>query len=108
MGAFLFLLGIAAAPAATTPADLDRRCYALMTELAESEDARAARVGRTAAFWFLGRIDAVGGSAPEEAAPQSSDDRRALLGACAEAIRAAGIDFSTIGDTLAAPARPAA
>lgn len=87
---------------------LDQRCLRLMADLAEDEDPRVRDLGRVAAQYFLGRIDAaqpgfdieaaLAGSAPAGA------DREALLGQCGDAMQAGGRDFRTIGRALA-PAR---
>jgi hypothetical protein len=91
-------------------AALDQRCFRLMAELAEDEDPRIRSLGRTAAQYFLGRIDA---SAPnynseaalETPAPQGADRTR-LLGDCGHAMQAGGRDFRSIGEALAPRSRP--
>ena len=99
----------ATAPAAD--AALDQRCFRLMADLAEDEDPRIQSLGRTAAQYFLGRIDAAEpgfdldaalGRRGARAAPSAS----ALLGRCGDAMQAGGRDFRTIGQALAAPVAP--
>jgi hypothetical protein len=107
---------LAAAPTQTpvnepvSPAALDERCFRLMADLAEDEDPRIRGLGRTAAQYFLGRIDAVRpGFDPAEARDESAPagaERQQLLAACGDAMAAGGHDFSSIGRTLAAPRRP--
>jgi len=91
-------------------AALDQRCFRLMADLAEDEDPRIRSLGRTAAQYFLGRIDASAPSYNSEAAletpsPQGSDRTR-LLSDCGQAMQAGGRDFRTIGEALAPRARP--
>ncbi len=98
----------ASAPAAATA--LDQRCYRLMADLAEDEDLRIRGLGRTAAQYFLGRLDAAMPGFDAEAAldapaPQGADRTR-LLGACGNAMQAGGRDFRSIGEALAPRSRP--
>ena len=100
-----------ALPASADPAPLDQRCFRLMADLAEDEDPAAPRLGRVAAQYFLGRIDAAApGFDPEAALEQgaSGEDAGALLRQCGDAMQAGGHDFRTIGEALAPTARPAA
>ena len=106
---------LAAAPTnepAPAAAALDQRCFALMAELAGDEDPRIQSLGRTAAQYFLGRIDAASPGFDFDAALErevpAGAEREALLGQCGDAMQA-GRDFRTIGQALAAPAgRPIA
>ena len=89
---------------------LDERCFRLMADLAEDEDPRIRGLGRTAAQYFLGRIDAVRpgfdpAAAPDATAPGDAE-RDQLLARCGNAMEAGGHDFRSIGRQLAAPARP--
>jgi hypothetical protein len=91
-------------------AALDQRCFRLMADLAEDGDPRIRGLGRTAAQYFLGRIDAArpgfdSDAALEAPAPQGSERTR-LLGACGNAMSAGGRDFRSIGEALAPPTRP--
>jgi hypothetical protein len=93
-----------------SPVALDERCFRLMADLAEDEDPRIRGLGRMAAQYFLGRIDAANpGFDPEGVlaldAPQGSE-RDALLGRCGDAMQAGGRDFRSIGQALAPAARP--
>jgi hypothetical protein len=88
-----------------TGAALDQRCFRLMADLAEDRDPRVQGLGRMAAQYFLGRIDAAEpGFDPdamlEAAAPQGAE-RQTLLGRCGDAMQAGGRDFRTIGQQLA-------
>lgn len=102
---------LAAAPTPTpgndpvSPVALDERCFRLMADLAEDEDPRIRGLGRMAAQYFLGRIDAANPAfdpeaALDSAAPQGAE-RQALLGRCGDAMRAGGRDFRAIGQQLA-------
>ena len=97
----------ASGPAAS--AALDQRCFRLMAALAEDEDPRIQRLGRTAAQYFLGRIDAAepGFDFDAALAAEAPDaaEREALLGQCGDALQAGGRDFRNIGQALTAPAR---
>jgi hypothetical protein len=98
----------APAPAPETGAALDRRCFRLMADLAEDDDPRVSSLGRMAAQYFLGRIDAAHpGSDPaaalEAEAPQGVERER-LLAACGDAMEAGGRDFRAIGRALRRPA----
>ncbi len=116
MESVLFAALFAATPiASSAPANtatLDRRCFALMASLAEDEDPRARSLGRVAAHYFLGRIDAAEpGFDPEtalEGAAPSEAERGVLLRSCGDAMQAGGLDFRTIGATLLPEERPAA
>ena len=101
---------IAPANEPAAPAALDQRCFRLMADLAEDEDPRIRGLGRTAAQYFLGRIDAARpgfdpDAALEAPAPQGAERTR-LLGSCGQAMEAGGRDFRSIGEALAPPVRP--
>ena len=91
-------------------AALDQRCFRLMADLAEDRDPRIQSLGRMAAQYFLGRIDAARpGFDPEAAlgeAPPGGAERERLLGRCGDAMQAGGRDFRGIGQALAPPRRP--
>ena len=97
------------APAAG--AVLDQRCFRLMAELAEDGDPRVQGLGRMAAQYFLGRIDAAEPGFDPDAAMDSpvpaGAERQRLLGQCGDAMQAGGRDFRTIGRRLAPRGRPA-
>jgi len=100
------------APGNDAPAGaaLDQRCFVLMADLAGDEDQRIRSLGRMAAQYFLGRIDAARpgfdpASALEAEAPTGAERER-LLGACGDAMEAGGRDFRAIGRQLAPPRRP--
>ena len=97
------------APAAG--AVLDQRCFRLMADLAEDRDPRVQGLGRTAAQYFLGRIDAAEPGFDPDAAMDSpvpaGAERQRLLGQCGDAMQAGGRDFRTIGRRLAPRGRPA-
>ena len=106
MHSLLLLLAFAAAPVGARPSEaLDLRCYRLMAELAEHEDARIRQMGMTAAHYFLGRIDAHSPGADLDAAG-GEEPREPLLRACGEAMGAAGRDFRRMGEALAPNRRP--
>ena len=78
-----------------------------MAQLAEDQDPRVQSLGRVAAQYFLGRIDAASpGFDPENAASPEPGDRTALLRRCGDAMQAGGRDFRSIGQALAPGARP--
>ena len=86
---------------------LDQRCFSLMAQLAESGDPRVQSLGRVAAQYFLGRIDAaMPGFDPANAAPPAPGDHSALLRSCGDAMAAGGRDFRSIGEALAPGRRP--
>jgi hypothetical protein len=89
---------------------LDQRCFRLMADLAENEDPRIRGLGRMAAQYFLGRIDAAQpGFDPEAAlaaAAPAGAEREQLLGRCGDAMQAGGHDFRSIGQALAPARRP--
>jgi hypothetical protein len=89
---------------------LDQRCYRLMADLAEDRDPRVQGLGRMAAQYFLGRIDAADpGFDPDgalDAPAPSGAERQQLLGQCGDAMQAGGRDFRTIGQQLAPRRRP--
>jgi hypothetical protein len=90
---------------------LDQRCYRLMADLAEDQDPRVQGLGRMAAQYFLGRIDAADpGFDPDgalDAPAPAGAERRQLLGQCGDAMQAGGRNFRTIGQQLAPRGRPA-
>ena len=78
-----------------------------MAQLAEDRDPRVRSLGRVAAQYFLGRIDAASpGFDPESVAPPEPGDHGALLRRCGDAMQAGGRDFRTIGQALAPGSRP--
>ena len=109
IAASIFAAASTNGPASVPTADpaLDERCLRLMAALAEEEDPRVQRLGRTAAQYFLGRLDATRPGFDLDAAlaadAPASAEREALLGRCGEAMQAGGRDFRTIGEELAAP-----
>ena len=91
-------------------AALNQRCFRLMAALAEDRDPRVQGLGRMAAQYFLGRIDAAQpGFDPDAAlagdAPQGAERSR-LLGQCGDAMQAGGRDFRSIGEALVPRGRP--
>lgn len=115
MGSVLIAALLAATPAtlptAADPAGLDRRCFALMAEIAEDEDPRLRALGRVAAPYFLGRIDAIDAGVETEESratePPAGEERGDLLIACGDAMLSGGYDFEGIGDGLTPPDLPA-
>jgi hypothetical protein len=99
---------LAAAPPSAPVDDanaLDRRCFGLMAGLAEDDDPRVRSLGRVAAQYFLGRIDAANpGFDPASVEPVQGNNQ-ALLSRCGDAMQAGGTDFRAIGQALASPAR---
>ena len=86
---------------------LDQRCFGLMAQLAEDQDPRVQSLGRVAAQYFLGRIDAASpGFDPAAVAAPEPGERTALLRRCGDAMQAGGRDFRSIGEALAPGARP--
>ena len=84
---------------------LDQRCFRLMAELAGDRDPRVQGLGRMAAQYFLGRLDAADPGFDSDAvmdgpAPAGAE-RQQLLGQCGDAMQAGGRDFRTIGQQLA-------
>ena len=95
------------APVADAATALDQRCFSLMAELAEDQDPRVRSLGRVAAQYFLGRIDAASpGFDPESAAATDSGDHADLLRRCGDAMQAGGRDFRSIGEALAPANHP--
>jgi len=93
----------------TGPA-LNERCFRLMADLAEDGDPRVQGLGRMAAQYFLGRIDAAQPGFDPEAllaaeAPRGPE-RQQLLGQCGDAMQAGGRDFRSIGEALVPSGRP--
>jgi hypothetical protein len=97
------------APVGDAATALDQRCFSLMAQLAEDQDPRVQSLGRVAAQYFLGRIDAASpGFDPENASPPEPGERTALLRRCGDAMQAGGRDFRSIGQALAPGSRPSA
>jgi hypothetical protein len=89
---------------------LNQRCFRLMADLAEDRDPRVQGLGRMAAQYFLGRIDAAQpgfdpASALEAEAPAGAE-RAQLLARCGDAMQAGGHDFRSIGEALVPRGRP--
>lgn len=88
---------------------LDQRCFRLMAELAEDRDPRVQGLGRMAAQYFLGRIDAAEpGFDPDavlDARAPAGAERQRLIGQCGDAMQAGGRDFRAIGQQLSTPTR---
>jgi hypothetical protein len=117
MESVLLAASIIAAASTSMPANepaagaaLDQRCFALMADLAEDDDPRIRSLGRMAAQYFLGRLDAARpgfdpAAALDSDAPQGHE-RQQLLGACGDAMETGGRDFRAIGRQLAPPRRP--
>ena len=88
----------------------DQRCFRLMADLAEDRDPRVQGLGRMAAQYFLGRIDAANpGFDPDaimDAPVPVGAERQQLLGQCGDAMQSGGRDFRTIGRQLAPQRRP--
>jgi hypothetical protein len=89
---------------------LNQRCFRLMADLAGDRDPRVQGLGRMAAQYFLGRIDAAQpGFDPDAAltgeAPQGAERSR-LLAQCGDAMQAGGHDFRSIGEALVPRGRP--
>jgi hypothetical protein len=88
---------------------LDRRCFGLMAGLAEDDDPRVRSLGRVAAQYFLGRIDAASPGFDPASVEVPQGNRDALLRRCGDAMQAGGRDFRAIGEQLAVPRpRPSA
>ena len=89
---------------------LDQRCFRLMADLAGDQDPRVQGLGRMAAQYFLGRIDAANPAFDPDAAMDApapaGAERQQLLGRCGDAMQAGGRDFRTIGRQLAPARRP--
>jgi hypothetical protein len=99
--AALFALSPSPEPAsAESPNLLDRRCYALMAQMAEEEDPQVRSAAIIGAQYFLGRMDSTRlGDDPEQAEQEapSNDD---LLRRCTGLLAAGGRDFRSLGETL--------
>mgnify|MGYP006196087905 CR=1 FL=1 len=99
-----------AAPSENAGAALNRSCFRLMAELAEDEDPRLSALGRVAAQYFLGRIDAsepgFDPAAALDAEGPAAAERESLLVRCGDAMQAGGHDFRAIGQSLAPRRRP--
>ena len=96
------------APAQGRAASLDIGCFQLMAELADDENPQVRTVARTAAQYFLGRIDAAAPGFDPAAAPAPRPaERPALLRRCGEALDATGRDFHALDGSLA-DSRPSA
>ena len=112
----VFLAALLLATPAPAPAQgpdvaaLDQRCFQLMASLAEEEDPRIRSLGRVAAQYFLGRIDAAAPDFDPASAEQGElpggAERERLLGQCGDAMQAGGRNFRSIGRALAPPPRP--
>jgi len=85
---------------------LDRSCFGLMAGLAEDDDPRVRSLGRVAAQYFLGRIDAASPGFDPESVEPLQGDHSALLRRCGDAMQAGGRDFRAIGVALAPQSRP--
>ncbi len=98
-----------AGPSENAAPALDRQCFGLMASLAGDEDPRLSALGRVAAQYFLGRIDAAEpGFDPDGVAePPGGEARTRLLRSCGDAMQAGGRDFRSIGQALAPTPRPA-
>ena len=95
------------APVGDAANALDQRCFSLMAQLAEDQAPRVQSLGRVAAQYFLGRIDAASpGFDPANVAPPGPGDHSALLRRCGDAMQAGGRDFRTIGRQLVPSRRP--
>ena len=95
------------APVGDAATALDQRCFSLMAQLAEDQDPRVQSLGRVAAQYFLGRIDAASpGFDPGNVAQPAPGDHSALLRRCGDAMQAGGRDFRTIGQALMPGRRP--
>lgn len=92
---------------AATP--LDVSCFQLMAELAEDENPQTRTVARTAAQYFLGRIDAAMADFDLTAIPSPRrSDRPELLRRCGALLDASGRDFEALGQMIPPPVRPTA
>ena len=90
------------------PASLDIGCFQLMAELADDENPQVRTVARTAAQYFLGRIDAAApGFDPAAAPAPRAAERAGLMRRCGEALDATGHDFEALLRAGATP-RPTA
>ena len=105
---------VAATPLSATaerdgrPAPLDISCFQLMAELADDENPQVRTVARTAAQYFLGRIDAEApGFDPASAPPPAEASRPGLIRRCGAALDATGRDFEALSRALPA-GRPTA
>ncbi|WP_162806753.1 hypothetical protein [Sphingosinicella terrae] len=113
MESLLIALFVATAPAAVPaedgdPAALDLRCFRLMAALSDEEDPRLRSMGRVAAQYFLGRIDAAApGFDVANAGADAGGDRARLLRRCGEVMSRGGRDFRAIGEALAPTGGPA-
>jgi hypothetical protein len=91
------------------PSSLDVSCFQLMAELADDENPQTRTVARTAAQYFLGRIDAsmMDLDLASVASPPRSD-RPELLRRCGAVLDASGRDFEALGRMTDSPVRPSA
>ena len=99
-----------AAASPSAPVDdanaLDRSCFGLMAGLAEDQDPRVRSLGRVAAQYFLGRIDAASPGFDPASVEPLAGDHPALLRRCGDAMQAGGRDFRDIGRALVPSTRP--
>ena len=93
-------------PAALPAAVLDVRCFQLMAELSDDSDPRIRSLGRVAAQYFLGRIDAAAPEFDVDATREAIPDRTALVRQCSQVMQQGGHDFRAIGESLMPEARP--
>lgn len=98
----LFALTLSPEPrSAEAGSALDRRCYALMAQLAREEDPQVRSAAVVGAQYFIGRIDAAAGGAARGPAEGSAPESAALLRRCADLMGAGGRDFRALGENLA-------
>ena len=93
-------------PAVLPAAVLDVRCFQLMAELSEESDPRLRSIGRVAAQYFLGRIDAAAPGFDAAGTREAITDRAALVRQCGQVMEQGGHDFRAIGESLTPEARP--
>lgn len=106
------LFALAASPepvSAEASANLDRRCYGLMAQLAAADDPRIRDAALVGAQYFLGRLDAgAAGFDPDTPLPSPPGDpeRDQLIRRCTALMGAGGRDFRALGQRLARAADP--
>jgi hypothetical protein len=108
MNALLLAMLLTGGTPSPAPDETDLRCYRLMADLARAEDPQVRALGLTAASYFLGRIDAASpgydlARVRPGAESAAEDERRALIGRCADALGAGGLDLRSFGAALARP-----